>query len=210
MEVADFHIEEEVLHEGFSLIAGLDEVGRGALFGPVVAASVIFPQAFIHDRGPRWIEEIDDSKRLSPRRRKRLAAGIASVALSVGIGLASHSEIDRENISRASLSAMNRAVNNLTRPPDFLLVDGFRLNDVNYPQRRIVKGDQKSTTIAAASIIAKVFRDEMMAQFSLLYQEYALARNKGYGTHAHYEALRRLGPTPFHRRTFHLGVDQAK
>jgi len=208
--VADFRIEAEVLRDGFSYIAGLDEAGRGALFGPVVAAAVIFPTTFIRDRGPEWLKEIDDSKRLSPRKRKRLAAEIVGGARAIGVGLASHSEIDRENIYRASLSAMSRAARNLMPSPDFLLVDGFQLNDVNYSQRRIVKGDQKSTTIAAASIIAKVCRDEMMVQFNSLFQEYALARNKGYGTRSHYEALRRLGPTPFHRRTFHLGVNQTK
>jgi len=208
--LADFRIESEVLLEGFSLIAGLDEVGRGALFGPVVAASVIFPAEYIRARGPEWLSAIDDSKRLSPRKRKKLAAEIASGARGIGIGLASSTEIDKENIYQASLSAMHRAVCNLMPSPDFLLVDGFRLNDVNYPQMSIVQGDQKSTTIAAASIIAKVYRDEMMVQFNTLYQEYVLAGNKGYGTRAHYEALRRFGPTPFHRRSFHLGSDQKK
>ncbi len=202
--MADFQIEKRIIEKGFSAIAGVDEVGRGAIFGPVVAAAVILPPVLIGLGLSGWAEEIDDSKVISPPKRKRLAGAILANAVSVGIGLATNYEIDQKNIYWASLSAMRRAVENMPVAPDFILVDGFRLNDVNYPQRSIVQGDRKSISIAAASIVAKVLRDEMIIHLDKVYEGYALSKNKGYGTKEHYKALKETGPTLFHRLTFNL------
>jgi ribonuclease HII len=202
--VPDFRIERLILQRGFQAIAGLDEVGRGALFGPVVAAAVILPLPLIQRKKTGWLREIDDSKRLSPTKRRELAKLIVTSAESIGIGLASHAEVDMKNVYWASLEAMKRAFASMSRKPDFLLVDGFNLNDVNYPQMRVPKGDRKSTSIAAASIVAKVFRDEMIVRLDPLFTGYSLAKNKGYGTREHYRALHDLGPTAFHRRSFNL------
>jgi ribonuclease HII len=202
--MADFRIEKKMMREGYTRIAGVDEVGRGALFGPVVAAAVILPEELIW-RSPRgWVREIDDSKLLSPARRKRLAMAILANAASVGIGFATNFEIDQDNIYWASLKAMRRAVENLRITPDFVLVDGFGINNVNYSQRAIPKGDRKSITIASASIVAKVLRDEMMIHMDRFFEGYCLSKNKGYGTRDHYLALREKGPTFFHRLSFNL------
>jgi ribonuclease HII len=182
----------------------VDEAGRGALFGPVVAASVMFPVSLIKGENKAWIEEIDDSKRISSTKREMLARQILIHSDAVGIGMASSAEIDSKNIYWASFEAMKRAFLSMPKSPDFLLVDGFRLNDVNYPQMDLPKGDQKSISIAAASIIAKVTRDRMMKRLDLVFEGYALSRNKGYGTKEHYDALRRLGPTAFHRHSYNL------
>lgn len=200
----DFRFEREIFSQGYGAIAGLDEAGRGALFGPVVAASVMFSASLIKGRNKGWLEEIDDSKRVSPTKREMLARKILIHSDAVGIGMASSAEIDRNNIHWASFEAMKRACLSMPKAPDFLLVDGFRINDVNYPQVNIPKGDQKSISIAAASIIAKVIRDRMMRRLDLVFEGYALCRNKGYGTKEHYDALRRLGPTAFHRQSFNL------
>ncbi len=202
--MADFQIEKRIIKKGFRAIAGVDEVGRGAIFGPVVASAVIFSPVLIRPSLSGWVEEIDDSKVISPARRKRLAKAILANAVSVGVGLATNYEIDQKNIYWASINAMRRAVENMLMPPDFVLVDGFRLNDVNYPQKGIVQGDRKSISIAAASIVAKVLRDEMMTCLDKVYEGYALSKNKGYGTKEHYMALKKMGPTLFHRFTFNL------
>lgn len=200
----DFRIERKILKRGFKAVAGLDEVGRGALFGPVVAGAVILPVPVIQRKKSGWLREIDDSKRLSPTKRRELAKLIVAYAESVGVGLASHSEVDMKNVYWASLEAMKRAFASLSKKPDFLLVDGFNLNDVNYPEMCVPKGDQKSISIAAASIVAKVFRDDMIIRLAPLFAGYSLAKNKGYGTKEHFRALRDLGPTVFHRRSFNL------
>ncbi|GAG35349.1 unnamed protein product [marine sediment metagenome] len=202
--MADFQIEKRIIKNGFRAIAGVDEVGRGAIFGPVIAAAVILPLVLMRSGLSGWADEIDDSKILSPPKRKKLAGAILANAVSVGIGSASNYEIDQKNIYWASLSAMRRAVENMPVAPDFILVDGFRLNDVNYPQRNIVQGDRKSISIAAASIVAKVLRDEMIIHLDKVYEGYALSKNKGYGTREHYRALKEAGPTLFHRLTFNL------
>jgi len=203
--VANFLIEKGIIKRGFSALAGLDEVGRGAIFGPVVAAAVIFPPALIRKGDDvDWMREINDSKLISPVKRKRLAKLILTFASSVGIGVVTNKEIDKKNIYWASLEAMKKAVKNLSIHPDFLLVDGFRLNDVNYPQKSIPKGDRKSNSIAAASIIAKVLRDEMMDNLDKIYKGYFLSKNKGYGTMDHYRALELIGPSSFHRFSFNL------
>lgn len=202
--MADFQIEREIIKKGFKSIAGVDEVGRGALFGPVVSSAVIFPDTVIRQDLSGWIEEINDSKLLSPNKRKRLAKAILTNAVSVGIGLSTNSEIDQENVFWASINAMRRAVENLSITPGFILVDGFSLNDVNYPQTGVPGGDKRCISIAAASIVAKVLRDDMMIHLDRVYNGYALSKNKGYGTKEHYRALKKLGPTLFHRRTFNL------
>lgn len=191
-------------------MAGVDEAGRGCLFGPVVAAAVILPLS-VSDLAedpsgwPDWLREIDDSKRLTPRKRRRLAQKILLEAEAVGLGQISSAEIDRINIFQASLTAMRRAVDALAVRPDALLLDGFPLKDVDYPLKPIPGGDSASVSIAAASIIAKVFRDEVLMSLDSVFRGYGLARHKGYGTPEHYRALSRLGPTPYHRRSFRLG-----
>lgn len=202
--MADSQIEKRILRKGFKAVAGVDEAGRGALFGPVVAAAVILPDTLMKKNLPEWAKEIDDSKLLSPLKRKRVARAIVANATSVGIGLASNLEIDQKNIYWASINAMKKAVENMSVTPDFILVDGFSLNDVNYPQLGISQGDKKSISIAAASIVAKVLRDEMMIRLDKVYDGYSLSRNKGYGTREHYRALKEVGATYFHRQTFNL------
>jgi ribonuclease HII len=207
--VPDFRLERAFWGEGKRRVAGVDEVGRGCLFGPVVAAAVILPP-FVQDLAevpsswPEWLRGINDSKRLSPARRRTLARVLMEQAEAVGLGQASAAEIDRINIAQASLAAMRRAVEALAVKPDALLLDGFPLKDVDYPLRSVPGGDRASVSIAAASIVAKVFRDEIVMNLDALYGGYGLARHKGYGTAEHYRALARLGPTPFHRRSFRL------
>ena len=203
--MAGFDLEDECRGGGCRTIAGIDEAGRGALFGPVVAAAVILPlDALRGGDAPAWVGRVRDSKLLTPGSRLRLFREIRAAALSIGVGLASQAEIDRINIYWASLLAMRRAAEGLSLPPDILLVDGFALKDVKYPQRAVPQGDRKSVSIASASIVAKVVRDGMMEFLDEVYGGYGLARNKGYGTAAHYRALREMGPTPFHRATFNL------
>jgi len=206
--VPDFKIEKELIGKGFKAVAGVDEAGRGALLGPVVASAVIFPSKLIRGEKKVWIEEINDSKLISPQKRERLAKLILTHASSIGIGLTTNIEIDKENIFWASLEAMRRAVRNLTKPPDFLLVDGCSLNDVNYLQIGLPHGDRKSISIAAASIIAKVLRDKMMTHMDTIYEGYAISKNKGYGTREHFKALKNMGPTVIHRLTFNLANEK--
>jgi ribonuclease HII len=202
--VPDFRFEREIVSQGYECIAGLDEAGRGALFGPVVAASVMFSKSLIKGEKQAWLEQIDDSKRISPTKREKLAKLILIHSDSLGIGMASSAEIDAMNIYWASFEAMKRAFLNMNKAPDFLLVDGFRLNDVNYPQMNLPQGDRRSISIAAASIIAKVSRDRIMERLDLVFQGYALSKNKGYGTREHYDALQKLGPTALHRQSYNL------
>lgn len=203
--MVSFQIEKKIIKRGFREIAGVDEVGRGALFGPVVAAAVILPDSVMSKRLPVWIKEIDDSKVLSSLKRERVARSILTNATSVGIGLATNFEIDQENIYWASIRAMRRAVENMPVAPDFVLVDGFNLNDVNYSQMSVPQGDRRSISIAAASVVAKVLRDEMMIRLDKVYEGYGLSKNKGYGTKEHYKSLEEAGATFFHRLTFNLG-----
>lgn len=181
-------------------VAGVDEVGRGALFGPVVAAAVILPDA-------AWRElaalGVTDSKRLSSLQRQQLAAQIQAVALDCRIGLASVREIDRLNILQASLLAMRRAIARLHPQPKLCWIDGNQqVPGLMMPQQTIVKGDQKSLSIAAASIVAKVWRDRLIIRLAMKYPGYDLATNKGYGTAKHRLALQQLGITAQHRRSF--------
>lgn len=203
--MATLRLEKELFRGGFRLVAGVDEVGRGSLFGPVAAAAVILPLEWLLRRPPSWAGAIDDSKLLSPARRADLAAAILREASGVGIGLASAAEIDSLNILRATHLAMVRAVESLPGAPDMLLVDGFPIKDVKYRQMGILRGDRKSRSIAAASIVAKVFRDGLMRVFADLYEGYGLDRNKGYGTEEHIRSLKDKGPTGLHRTSFKLG-----
>ncbi|HEX9901941.1 MAG TPA: ribonuclease HII [Acidobacteriota bacterium] len=204
----DFSIERSYLDRGLERIAGLDEAGRGSLFGPVVAAAVVLPPSWIRGRFPQWLAGVDDSKRLSPTKREALARFLLQEAWGVGVGLASSREVDRLNVHRASLTAMKRAAAGLEAAPDVLLVDGFALNDVHYVQERVKQGDQRSISIAAASIVAKVLRDRMMVSLDGLFEGWGLARHKGYGTREHFLALAKSGATPLHRKSFNLRSDK--
>jgi ribonuclease HII len=203
--VAGFKFEKDLLRTGCGTIAGLDEVGRGSLFGPVVAAAVVLPPAWFLRRPPAWASKINDSKLLAATKRSELAALLLQEADALGIGTASSAEIDEMNIYRASQTAMERAIKNLSRPVDILLVDGRPLKDVEYRQMGIPQGDRKCVSIAAASIVAKVFRDGLMEAFDAIYGGYGLARHKGYGTDEHLRCLRAKGPTGLHRMSFKLG-----
>ncbi|MFN6566768.1 ribonuclease HII [Dendronalium sp. ChiSLP03b] len=182
------------------LIAGVDEVGRGALFGPVVAAAVILPACALSEL---IAVDIKDSKKLSSYRRTQLAQLISALAIDWRIGFASTAEIDQMNILQATLLAMKRAVQKLKVQPTICLVDGNQsIKNLLLPQQTIVKGDERSLSIAAASIVAKVWRDELVLRLAAKYPMYDLARNKGYGSQKHLLALRQYGPSPLHRKSF--------
>jgi ribonuclease HII len=179
---------------GWTRIAGLDEAGRGALFGPVVAAAVI-----LNPR--RRIVGLDDSKKLAPERRTELAERIRAHALAWAVAEIEAQRIDAWNIYQASRQAMTAALHQLAIPPDYLLIDALQL-DVFIEQKSLIKGDARSISIAAASILAKTHRDARMEEWDAIYPQYGLARHKGYATPDHLEALRQHGPTPFHRYSF--------
>jgi ribonuclease HII len=188
-------VERDLWRRGIMRVAGVDEVGVGPLAGPLVAAAVILP-CNMPTRG------IDDSKKLSPRSRQRLAEEIRRQAIAVGVGVVDVDDVDRLNVYHAALEAMRRAVLELPVPADHLLVDARCIPGIDVPQLSIVKGDARSYSIAAASIIAKVTRDAMMCDLDRLYPQYGFARHKGYGTASHHAALVTHGPSPVHRRTF--------
>ncbi|MGQ9471579.1 MAG: ribonuclease HII [Candidatus Aminicenantales bacterium] len=204
--MASVRIEKQYLRRGVKYIAGVDEVGRGALFGPVIAAAVMFSPCFFYSAFPAWAREVDDSKALSTAKRLKLKTLILQEAVAVGLGAASVREIDALNIHQASLLAMARAVSRLALPPEMVLVDGSGcyLKRIALPQVAISQGDKKCGSIAAASIVAKVFRDALITKLDKVFKGYDLCHNKGYGTKKHFEALRKLGPTPLHRRSFNL------
>lgn len=182
------------------LIAGVDEVGRGALFGPVVAAAVILPTSSLPQLA---LAGVKDSKQLSAPRRLKLAQVIQDLALDWRIGYATSAEIDRINILQASLLAMQRAVLKLRVQPELCLIDGCeRVPELAIPQKTMVKGDQRSLEIAAASVVAKVWRDDLLRRLAVKYPEYDLQSNKGYGTVRHRLALQQYGPSPLHRISF--------
>lgn len=191
--------EKTFWEKGYKLIAGVDEVGRGCLAGAVVAAAVVFPEGLV-------IEGVADSKKLTPLKRDRLYKEIYSKSLSIGIGVVDEKIIDDINIKEAAKLAMKRAVISMPVYPDFLMVDAEEI-DLQLPQVKIIKGDNLSHSIAAASIVAKVFRDRRCAEWDRLYPGYNLKKNKGYCTQEHKEALFSLGPCPIHRRTFIKGFD---
>ena len=187
--------EKEFRARGFKLIAGMDEASRGPLAGPVVAACVILDPE-------RPVYGVNDSKKLSPKRRAELKAEIEEKALAIGVGIVDEKTIDEINILEATKLAMKQAVQNLGVLPEILLIDALTLKDLPIPQEGIIKGDAKSVSIAAASIIAKETRDAMLMELDQQYPEYGFASHKGYGTPQHIQAIKEYGPLPVHRRSF--------
>ena len=187
--------EKECWAAGYTLVAGIDEVGRGPLAGPVVAAAVILPEGC-------KIEGINDSKKLSAKKREELYDVILEQAVSYGIGVVSNERIDAINILQATYEAMREALSQLSPQADYILADAVTIPQVTIPQKGIIKGDAKSLSIGAASIVAKVYRDRLMEAYEEVYPGYGLAANKGYGSAAHMEGIRKLGITPIHRRSF--------
>lgn len=190
--------EASLLAQGYSLIAGLDEVGRGPLAGPVVAGVAILPP---RPQG-KWLRLIRDSKQLSAAQREAALERLREHALALNVGVCTPAEVDRLGIAPATRLAMCRALTSLPLKPQFLLLDAFPLPEVELPQKAIVRGDALCYSIAAASIVAKVARDRMMAQAERDYPGYGFARHKGYGTRAHIDRLNSLGPCAIHRYTF--------
>lgn len=189
--------ERRATGRGYTLIAGVDEAGRGPLAGPVAAAAVILPRDMV-------LPGVDDSKRLSPNRRERLALEIRETAVAWHVAMVDVEFIDTHNIARATFHAMRLAVEGLDPSADYLLVDGFRIPDLSQAQEGIVGGDRLSVSVGAASILAKVARDAIMDGLALRYPGYGFENHKGYPTRSHREAIRALGPTPEHRRSFRL------
>jgi len=188
-------IEDSYFSKGVTTICGVDEAGRGPLAGPVCAAAVILPPHL-------EIPGLNDSKKLSDKRRRELMPVIKEQALAYGIGFASHEEIDEINILQATFLAMERALAQLEIRPDLALIDGNRQKDFGLPVQTVVQGDSLSANIAAASVLAKVTRDDLMLEMAENYPQYGFDIHKGYGTKRHYEALREFGPSPIHRMTF--------
>jgi ribonuclease HII len=189
-------LEEAARRRGALRIAGVDEVGRGPLFGPVVAAAVILAPGFRFDG-------LTDSKKLTAKKRNELDVEIRANAVCWAIAEVDAETIDRINIRQASLMAMRRAVGQLAHSPDFLLIDGRDVIDSECRQQAVIHGDAISFSIAAASVLAKVYRDRLLVELDREYPGYGLAQHKGYGCPAHLDALQRLGPTPLHRKSFH-------
>ena len=194
-EVNLWEIERAHFEKGIEIICGVDEAGRGPLAGPVCAAAVILPKDL-------EIPGLNDSKKLTDKKRRELMPIIKEQALAYGIAFASHEEIDRINILQATFLAMERALAQLNIKPDLALIDGNRQKDFGINVETVVKGDSRSANIAAASVLAKVTRDNYMEEMAKAYPGYGFEIHKGYGTKAHYEALRNLGPSPIHRMTF--------
>ena len=191
-ELTMWEIEDSL---GLHVVCGVDEAGRGPLAGPVCAAAVILPEHL-------QIPGLNDSKKLTDKKRRELFPVIQEQAIAYGIGLASEQEIDEINILQATFLAMRRALEQLTVRPEIALIDGNRETDFGLPVKTVVKGDSLSANIAAASILAKVTRDNLMMELAQQYPEYGFEIHKGYGTKVHYEALRTYGPCPIHRKTF--------
>ena len=194
-EITMWEIEDENYAEGFQVICGVDEAGRGPLAGPVCAAAVILPP---HTRIPG----LNDSKKLTDKKRRELFPVICEQAVAYGIGMATEQEIDEINILQATFLAMQRAMDGLQVRPDLALIDGNRQKDFGLPVKTVVKGDSLSANIAAASVLAKVTRDDLMIRQAEQFPEYGFEIHKGYGTKAHYAALEQYGPSPIHRMTF--------
>ena len=190
-----WEIEDSLFDQGIGVICGVDEAGRGPLAGPVYAAAVILPRDL-------EIPGLTDSKKLSDKKRRELFPIIQEQAVAFGIGVASEKEIDEINILQATFLAMKRALEKLSVRPDLALIDGNRETDFGVPAKTVVKGDSLSASIAAASILAKVSRDDYMMELAQKYPQYGSDIHKGYGTKAHYQALREFGPSEVHRMTF--------
>ena len=196
----DLSLERRLAAQGYRLAAGVDEVGRGPLAGPVMAAAVILPPGLTGDEP--WLGLLDDSKVLTPARRSKADAAVREYALAVALGSASAEEIDDMGIAQAGINAMLRAVANLSTTPEHLLLDFVHLHECPLPFQTVVKGDSISYSIAAASNVAKVARDRWMEEADGLYPGYSFARNKGYPTAQHRARLMEVGPCPIHRRSF--------
>lgn len=190
-----FELEDSYYEQGMTLVCGVDEAGRGPLAGPVCAAAVILPRDV-------QIPGLNDSKKLTDKKRRELFPLIQEKAVAYGIGFAGHEEIDAINILQATFLAMERALAQLPVKPEIAMIDGNREKDFGIPVRTVVHGDSLSASIAAASILAKVTRDDLMLEMANQYPQYGFDIHKGYGTKAHYEALRAYGPCPIHRMTF--------
>jgi ribonuclease HII len=190
--------EDKLKSQGYELIAGIDEVGRGALAGPVIASAVILP----HPANLPWLGLVRDSKELNSRKRESLFELINKEAVAVGIGIVPSQVIDSINILKATKLAMMQAVEKLSKQPNFLIIDRVTLSQCPIPQRGITRGDKLCLSIACASIIAKVTRDRIMVEFDIMYPGYGFAQHKGYGTKTHVSCLRKLGPSPIHRLYF--------
>lgn len=190
--------ERRLAKQGYRFIAGIDEVGRGPLAGPLIAAAVILP---LNLDAP-WLRLVRDSKELTPKRRESLFPLIGETAIAIGVGSTPHKLIDTQGIVMATRIAMRSAVAHLPQPPDFLLIDFVALPELALPQRSITKGDSRSLSIACASIIAKVIRDRIMVTLDEIHPGYGFARHKGYATREHLASLRRLGACPIHRKCF--------
>lgn len=195
MPTTSLDFEARAERQGYHAVAGIDEAGRGPLAGPVVAAAVILPAQFD-------LPGLTDSKQLSERQREILFPLIRTQARAIGVGIRHAETIDRDNILQATLQAMSLAVRRLREPADYLLIDGITPIPLPLPQQTLKKGDSRSLSIAAASVIAKVIRDRMMIGYERHYPGYGFAGHKGYGSAAHLAAIARLGPSPIHRRTF--------
>ena len=191
----DYSYEQNALNKGYKVICGVDEAGRGPLAGPVYAAAVILPLGL-------EIDGLNDSKKLTEKKREQLFDVICEKAISYSIGIATEQEIDEINILNATFLAMNRAVNGLTVKPDYALIDGNQHPGLSIADETIVKGDGKSMSVAAASILAKVSRDRFMLEMAEKYPEYCFEKHKGYGTKLHYEMIEKYGIAPIHRRSF--------
>ena len=190
-----WQLEDSIYSEGFSLLAGVDEAGRGPLAGPVCAAACILPRNL-------EIPGLNDSKKLSPQKREALYDVIIKSAVSYGIAFATVEEIESLNILNATFLAMNRALSQLSPQPALALIDGNRNSGISIPSRCVVKGDSLCADIAAASVLAKVTRDRYMLTMAEQYPEYGFEKHKGYGTAQHYAAIRQFGPSPIHRPSF--------
>lgn len=196
--VLSFDFEQALWDRGYEHVAGVDEAGRGCLAGPVVAAAVVLPRE-------ADLPGLDDSKKLSARQREAVLTEIQAQALAVGVGICTPAEIDRLNILWAAMEAMRRAAAHLTPAPHYLLIDGNRcFPDSPWPFETLVKGDARCLSIAAASVVAKTTRDRLMHELHHEYPLYDWQRNVGYPTKAHYAALARHGPSPYHRQSFRL------
>jgi ribonuclease HII len=193
-----FLFEENLWAQGAELVAGVDEVGRGPLAGPVVAAAVVLPAKADFP----WLQRVRDSKALLARRREELAQAIREQATAFGIGVVPHHVVDILGIVKATCAAMQAALDELSTGPDFVLIDAMRLPQCALSQKAVVHGDAQSLSIACASIVAKVARDRLMMDAERSFEGYGFAHNKGYATREHLDALLRLGPCPIHRRTF--------
>lgn len=199
----EYTLEKECIDAGYTLVCGVDEAGRGPLCGPVVAAACILPVDL-------EIEGLNDSKKLTEKKREKLFDIITEKALSFSIAMATVEEIDELNILEATLLAMRRAIAGLSMPADYALIDGNVSRDFPLPCRAVVHGDATSPSIAAASILAKVTRDRMCLDLDAEYPQYGIAKNKGYGSKAHMDALRTYGPAPIHRKKFIRFLDEEK